>query len=149
MTARVFHVRRARPEEANRLALLAAEIGHDDPPERLAIRLDRILESGSHQVFVVEHEETVLGWAQVGITLRLASPTSGEIGGLVVTKTARGQGAGRALVDSCATWARQRGAERLRVRSQVRRRQAHAFFEKLGFQQQKTQHVFARKLELS
>jgi GNAT superfamily N-acetyltransferase len=52
---------------------------------------------------------------------------------LVVAEQARGLGVGRRLVSSAESLARERGASRLMVTTHLRRADAHAFYERLGF----------------
>jgi GNAT superfamily N-acetyltransferase len=43
-------------------------------------------------------------------------------------------------------WARERGAVELNLRSNIVRDGAHKFYQHLGFEVQKTQHKFRKKL---
>lgn len=52
---------------------------------------------------------------------------------LVVDERCRGQGVGRALVETVERLARERVCKRLVVTTALRRTDAHAFYEKLGF----------------
>jgi GNAT superfamily N-acetyltransferase len=53
---------------------------------------------------------------------------------LVVTERARGLGVGRQLVDRAVDLARRWGCTRLMVTTHVRRADAHAFYEHIGFE---------------
>jgi GNAT superfamily N-acetyltransferase len=53
---------------------------------------------------------------------------------LVVAARARGRGIGRELVDAAVATARDWGSTRLLVTTHVRRADAHAFYERLGFE---------------
>jgi GNAT superfamily N-acetyltransferase len=53
---------------------------------------------------------------------------------LVVAERARGLGVGRRLVDRAAETARGWGCARLMVTTHVRRAEAHAFYEHIGFE---------------
>jgi hypothetical protein len=50
------------------------------------------------------------------------------------------------LVERAAVWAREQGLARLRVRSRSERRDAHRFYERLGFRRSKQQQVLDRAL---
>jgi len=56
-----------------------------------------------------------------------------EIQELIVTATEQGKGFGRALVEATLHEARMRGAKSLEVTSNKRRKEAHAFYESVGF----------------
>jgi len=64
-----------------------------------------------------------------------------ELTSLVVDEAHRGSGAGRVLVAACEQWARDVGALRISVGTAFRRTDAHAFYERLGYEQ------LARKYE--
>jgi GNAT superfamily N-acetyltransferase len=67
-----------------------------------------------------------------------------EIAGLIVDESARGAGLGRDLVAAAGVWARARGCRVIRVRSNVVRERARAFYEREGFVVLKTQRVFEK-----
>lgn len=97
--------------------------------------------------FVAEDAEgTVVGWAHVFIVPYIESGPNAELGGLVVDEKYRGSGAGRALIDHVEAWARERGAHELCLRTNIVREGAHKFYEHIGFEVQKTQHKFRKKL---
>jgi GNAT superfamily N-acetyltransferase len=53
---------------------------------------------------------------------------------LVVAESARGAGVGRRLVDRAVDTARGWGCERIMLTTHVRRADAHAFYERIGFE---------------
>ncbi len=69
-----------------------------------------------------------------------------EIRGLVVDESRRGAGLGRGLMEHAEEWARGRGVRVIRLRSNVVRGGAHAFYARLGYSLVKTQHIFSKKL---
>jgi GNAT superfamily N-acetyltransferase len=70
------------------------------------------------------------------------------ITGLVVDETKRSRGIGAALVEAAVEWAAGHGYRTIRVRSNVIRERAHAFYERLGFSRVKNQVVFVRSTAL-
>ncbi|MGB9593658.1 MAG: GNAT family N-acetyltransferase, partial [Anaerolineae bacterium] len=99
-----------------------------------------------HAVFVAEAEGVVVGWVHVYAVATLESPAHAEIGGLVVDEAHRGRGIGRALMERAEAWARGMGLHTVRLRSNVIRAEAHAFYERIGYAPVKTQKVFAKRL---
>ena len=91
-------------------------------------------------------EVEVAGWTHVHTVHTVDSGSYAEIGALVVDPKCRRQGAGRALVRGVERWARDRGLQRLRVRSNVLRSESHQFYPGVGLERIKTQHVYGRSL---
>jgi GNAT superfamily N-acetyltransferase len=58
----------------------------------------------------------------------------------------QGQGVGRRLLEHACAWAAARSYERLRLRSNVVREGAHAFYEHFGFEKSKASYAFERRL---
>ncbi len=88
----------------------------------------------------------VVGWAHVFVHALVESDTFAEVGGLVVDERERGQGIGKGLMSRVERLARARGARNVSLRSNVIRKDAHAFYEKLGYQIIKTQFAFRKTL---
>jgi GNAT superfamily N-acetyltransferase len=51
----------------------------------------------------------------------------------VVEESMRGTGVGRAIVDEAERWARERDCHRIVVTTALRRADAHAFYERIGY----------------
>jgi GNAT superfamily N-acetyltransferase len=88
----------------------------------------------------------VEGWIQVSLPRIFETTLQAEIAGLIVDESARGVGLGRELVAAAEAWARARGCRVIRVRSNVVRERARAFYEREGFVVLKTQRVFEKPL---
>lgn len=133
--------------DAAAVAALCGELGYPQQADTVAARLQRLAASADHCALVVESGGGVVGWAHGFVTCLLESAPYVEIGGLVVSATARRSGAGRALLEALGAWARTRDVSEIRVRSNVIREAAHAFYRACGFADLKTQRSFLRKLD--
>jgi GNAT superfamily N-acetyltransferase len=69
-----------------------------------------------------------------------------EITGLIVHERARGTGVGTLLVAAAERWARDLGLRAVRLRSNVVREEAHAFYRHLGYRVLKQQVAFVKEL---
>jgi GNAT superfamily N-acetyltransferase len=138
-------IRAAQADDHPRLVELAGELGYRLDPRDAPPRLAALRAIGG-EVFVAEATGRILGWMQVGIAPALVEARTARILGLVVAATARGGGVGRALVAAAERWARRRGASGLSLTSNVIRREAHGFYEHLGFERVKSQYVFSKTL---
>jgi len=66
--------------------------------------------------------------------------------GLVVASSARSHGVGSRLMEVAEAWALARGLREVVVRSNVIRDRAHAFYTRIGYQEQKRQVKFKKRL---
>ena len=132
-------VRDARPSDAATLALLLGQLGYPVAAPELERRLLRMLDHNDQRVLIAEAtgstDRQPIGLLALHIFPVLAySDDLAMIMALVIDEGARGVGVGRALVDRAAALAREHGASRLMVTTHVRRADAHAFYERLGFE---------------
>ena len=137
-------IRNARADDAFTLSLLSSELGYPVPDDILADRLAKL--SADHAVLVAEVEGIVVGWIDVGLSFHLQSGTKAEIGGLVVARPFRSRGIGRELLRSAEQWARQHQAEKITLRSNIKRTDAHRFYLREQYTQTKTSAVFEKDL---
>lgn len=140
-------VRRARLQDASRLAELSGELGYPADSQAIRRRLRLLLKSGDHAVYVAEVPDgRVAGWIHTFIHRVLESEWRAEIGGLVVGEGFRGRGAGQLLLGRAERWAKQKGLRSVYLRSNLLREAAHAFYQKRGYRRIKTQYAFLKTL---
>lgn len=139
-------IRRAAGGDAETVARLSAQLGYPASIEEIAGRLADLASRDGHVVFVAEEDGSILGWIHVQESRLVVERIRADITGLVVDEGARRSGIGAMLVAEAERWAAARGADRLRVRSNVIREDAHAFYPALGFERAKTSTVFEKPL---
>ena len=140
-------VRSMAVRDARRVADLSGQLGYPSSEAQILRRFEAVSADPASAVFVVEDEQgRLIGWTHVILRAFMESDPFAEIAGLVVDSEARRQGAGRALVDAAEAWARERGCATLHVRSNIKRPEAHPFYEGVGFVVIKTQHVYEKVL---
>lgn len=146
MSAEII-VRGIEPDAAADVARLSGELGYPADEREIARRL-ATLERAPDDLLLGAYEPdgTIVGWIHAFIARRLESGAFAEIGGMVVAESHRGRGIGSRLIDEVETWAWARGAARLRVRSRDGRHDAHAFYERRGFERSKLQVVLDKTL---
>jgi GNAT superfamily N-acetyltransferase len=132
-------VREAGPSDAAALADLVSRLGYPATAGEIAARLPGML----HPVLVAEREGEVVACMTWHVTpaLHRAGPV-GRITMLVVAEDRRGQGVGKALVEAVEQRTRDLGCVMVEVSSNMRRADAHAFYERLGFE--RTSYRFAK-----
>ena len=129
-----LEIRDARPADAPALAALLAELGFPGAAGAVAERLDAMLGAGE-VVLVAVRDGKSLGLLTAHVTPVLHRPTPvGRLTALIVTESARGQGIGRALVGAAERVFAMRGCGLVEVTSNRRLTDAHAFYERLGYE---------------
>jgi GNAT superfamily N-acetyltransferase len=140
-------VRRARPSDADKLAELAGELGYPTTAKEIRQRLGRLKPAARHAVFVADIPGSgVVGWIHVSQNHLLESPVRAEVNGLVVSGSARSQGAGKLLLRAAEEWAQKHKCTGVNLRSNVLRERAHRFYEREGYEHYKTQKAFRKPL---
>jgi ribosomal protein S18 acetylase RimI-like enzyme len=130
----VTEVREARAEDAAAIADLVATLGFPASADDVMQRLDALKRAGE-LVLVAERDGAVAGLATVHIMPVLHRPTCvGRLTALVVSELLRGQGIGRALVEAAEGIVEDRGCALIEVTSNRRLADAHAFYERLGYE---------------
>jgi ribosomal protein S18 acetylase RimI-like enzyme len=126
-------VRPARAADAERISALITQLGFVAGPElvgaNLATLTDRQLSP------LVAEAEEVVGCISISVMHVLHRPLPvGRISMLVVAPGWRGKGVGRALVEQALEILRQAGCGLCEVTSNYDLLDAHAFYERLGFE---------------
>jgi ribosomal protein S18 acetylase RimI-like enzyme len=129
----MFEVREAASNDCERLIELVAELGFDVTSSLLRSNFDAL--TTQHLCPIVAHAEEVIGCVTYNImpVLHRSSPV-GRISMLVVSGDWRGRGVGRSLVDAAFEKLRVGGCRLCEVTSNVALVDAHAFYERLGFE---------------
>ncbi|MGA9017549.1 MAG: GNAT family N-acetyltransferase [Candidatus Cybelea sp.] len=137
-------VRPARPDDAEPIAALMAQLGYDVPAPAVSARLERLGER--RDVFVATDGERVVGWAALSIDEAFVEGFGAFLEGLVVDEVARSRGVGRQLLDAVESRARERGCAEIRVQSNVLRERAQSFYERNGYTKVKAQYQLRKAL---
>jgi len=133
-TPGLIQIRDATADDAAALARLCGQLGHPAKTEEMPARLARLATDPNIRVLVADSHEGVVGLATVHVRhmINHEAPLA-QLTTLVVDEQFRGQGVGRALVATAERLAHERACKRLIVTTALRRTDAHAFYERLGF----------------
>jgi GNAT superfamily N-acetyltransferase len=140
MAAHGHVVRLAAPGDARAIATLLAagsltpDQEDESSPHRYAAAVDRIREGGG-EVYVAVVADQVVGVCQVSRLehLQHAGGHVAELESVHVAATHRNEGVGTALLEACTAWATKHGCYRVQLTSNLRRPDAHRFYEANGF----------------
>lgn len=142
----VVEIVAAERSDAPELARLSTQLGYPMTPDQAVARLAELNGHGDHLLLVARSGGRAAGWLQVSRTRIFETPDSAEIAGLVVDEAQRGHGIGPRLLRAAEEWARRAGCRALRVRSNVIRERAHAFYRREGYRDVKQQCVLEKPL---
>ncbi len=133
-------IRFATPNDAPTIASLLGELGYPAEADRVRARMTRLLTGGDNArdaVFVATDSGLTAPIGVLALHRFAALHDDADVAlimALVISERARGRGVGRQLVDAASQTARQWGCSRMLVTTHVRRADAHAFYERIGFE---------------
>lgn len=142
-----FSIRNAEIKDSESIAELSNQLGYESDNNTIQKRLTGILDNNDNCVFVALENEKIIGWIHGFYSRRVESDPFIEIGGLVVDENYRKNGIGKILVEKIIKWSDSKKCKKLRVRCNIIRKEAHIFYQKIGFKINKEQKVFDRHLE--
>lgn len=159
-------VRPAGAGDALALAALSTELGYPAETTQIEHRLKVLLASDDDVVFVAAagaaagagvvaaaagaqsqgRGPELLGFVHAAEKRLLVSEPFVELEGLIVAAAARRRGAAAALVAAVERWSLARDVRELRVRARLERDAADRFYRGRGFELEKQQRVFCKRL---
>lgn len=145
--AQQFLIRPLTVDDAAAVADLSGQLGYPESPDKFRGRLRAMLQLEDHFALAAARGTELLGWIHAAVERHLQVDDAVVIGGLVVAEAVRGRGVGRLLCQEVEGRARQLGFSRVRVRSQIKREDAHRFYLREGYRQVKTSLVFEKALD--
>lgn len=140
------HLRPATTDDAAAIAGLLTQLGYPTLVDAARARLADLLRRGPpDRVVVAEMDGKVVAVMTLHLTpeLHRARPI-GRVTALVVDESVRGSGVGAEMMEEAERILREDGAGLLELTSNMRRVDAHRFYERLGYQ--KTSFRFAKEL---
>lgn len=132
--------------DAEAVTELSAQLGYETMPTQLVRRFLALQQGPNNGLFVAVRDAEAVGWLHAYGVLLLETDGYAEIGGVVVDAAVRRQGVGRLLVQQAGVWTAAHGFGELRLRSGLHRREAHAFYERLGYELAKTSYMFRKEV---
>ena len=128
-----------RVDDASAVNLLSRQLGYPLSIQQTLQNIQAVLKSKDHTAFVAETENRIVGWIGASQSIMLEVMPHCEINGLVTDENYRGKGVGKLLIGKVKEWAKEKGNEILSLHCNVKRTEAHLFYEHLGFKELKQQ----------
>ena len=139
-------IRQISKEDAPAISTLCSQLGYVLSLEQILENITAVLKNKFHDAFVAVHKDKIIGWIGVTQAFQIESPSFCEIRGLVVDEQYRKQGIGKMLIEKAKQWGQEKRNNKLRLRCNVKRAEAHLFYQRLGFEEIKQQKVFEMKI---
>jgi GNAT superfamily N-acetyltransferase len=131
-------------DDAEAAAELSGQLGYSCSAGDLRERIEELSRTADRVAFAAVVDGQIVGWIDAAMERHLQSAASAVIGGLVVHEDARGLGVGKRLCLEVEEWARSKSIPIVRVRSQIKREDAHRFYLRDGYSKVKTSYVFEK-----
>ena len=125
-------------------------LGYDSTLEKVATQIDKFNQPDSgHVCFVYEEDQTgnILGYVEAEVYESLYSDAGLNILGLAVFPFAQGRGIGRQLMERMEDFAKSHQYAFIRLNSASHRKEAHVFYEHIGYEGNKTQKRFLKIMD--
>ena len=122
-------------------------LGYDSTLEKVAAQIDNFNQPDSgHFCFVYEEGQTghILGYVEAEVYESLYSDAGLNILGLAVFPSAQGRGIGRQLMERVEELAKSKHYAFIRLNSASHRKEANIFYERIGYEGNKTQKRFLK-----
>ena len=139
-------IRECTINDSQALAELAARLGYPCTVEVARSRIGTYFGNPSRTVIVAEIDGKVIGWTSLDVVEHFYVESRVEISGFVVHKDFRSLGIGERLMDEVEKWVKTHGQSRLRLYTNSIRKDAHRFYERLGFEKRKESYVYEKSL---
>ncbi len=140
-------IRPMRRDDAAAVARLSGQLGYPATEGEIGGRFGRLADDPDAEVLVAcDGDGAVHGWLHIAVPRDLVAARYAEVRAFVVDEPSRGRGLGGRLLEAAEGWARERGFETIRVRSNIVRERARSFYERAGYRVNKTQHQFHKSL---
>mgnify|MGYP000327514056 FL=1 len=125
------------------------ELGYDVNLDIVKKQIRKLTNDNKHNIIIgFENEQTrkIIGFVHAELYESLYMDTGLNILGLAVDSNFQGQGIGKKLMSAIEDYALKNNISYIRLNSNVRRIEAHKFYESIGYVCDKTQKRLIKKL---
>lgn len=115
------------------------EMGYDYSMENTREKLNKLISSNQDKIYVAVCGESIVGYVHANDYDTIYMPHMKNIMGIAVDASHKRQGIGRRLLEKVEEWAKETGAEGVRLVSGSTRVEAHTFYRSCGYSSDKMQ----------
>src|SRR5262249_23056412 len=127
-------IRNMAESDAEEARALMKQLGYDLAPTEFHRRYEAVTAADRHVLLVAELESRLVALLHVYARPAIDKPPEAVVQALVVASRQRGKGIGAAMMHSAEAWAHKHGYSSVSLSSHVKRAEAHAFYQGLGYQ---------------
>ncbi len=139
-------IRKACLSDATAVAeIYKFDLGYETDVNLIKDRI-RNLSNQREEVFVAEHEDETVGVIHVEKYETLYYKPIANVLSLAVKEKYHRKGIGKALMHEAENWTKANGLGEIRLESASHRKEAHEFYRAIGFDNEKNQIRFLKKL---
>jgi GNAT superfamily N-acetyltransferase len=139
---------RMKSGDLPRVLELNKQLGYECSLTELQNRFRKIDTNPTHAIFAARDDDgTTVGYAHIHHDPEsLLENERAILHALVVHEDARGKKIGAQLLQKAEDWARAQGLTSIRLRSNLKREDAHRFYRTHGYESKKTSYTFIKAL---
>lgn len=138
-------IRECKVEDYMDIVLLNKnEMGYEYPAEDTKRQLEQLLNDSNHKIYVAIFADKTVGYIHANNYDLLYAPHLKNIMGIAVSSDFKRNGIGKILLNEVEKWAQDAGASGVRLVSGSTRTEAHAFYIKCGYTENKEQKNFKK-----
>lgn len=139
-------IRQAKIEDYKDICKICCDdLGYNCSEELVKERLEG-LDKNNERILVAVYNSEVVGYLHAQIYKTLYFEELINFLGLAVSKEYRNKKVGTKLVNEIENWAKEKGINKVRVNSGFSRKEAHEFYRSLGYNNEKEQIRFLKRL---
>ena len=135
-------IREMTSNDAKAVNILSKQLGYPLSLDQTQQNINAVLQSDDHTALVAEFDNRIVGWIGAAQAMMIEVMPHCEINGLVIDERHRGMGIGKLLIDHVKRWAKEKGNKKIGLHCNVKRTEAHLFYQHLGFAEIKQQKNF-------
>lgn len=139
-------IRSITEDDAVAVNALSQQLGYAMSLELTLSNIKAVISHKGHDAFVAVHKNKVIGWIGLAQAIQIESAPFCEIRGLIVDEKYRDQGIGKLLIEKAKQWSKENGNKTLRLRTNMKRKETHLFYQHIGFKETKEQKVFEMEI---
>ena len=132
--------------DAVAVTALSHQLGYPLSIEETSQNIKNVINHEDRTAFVAEYNDKIVGWINASQSVMIEVMPYCEINGLVVDEDFHGKGIGKLLIERIKQWAKKKGNNKLSLRCNVKRIEAHKFYSHLGFRDMKKQTNFVLEI---